>query len=98
MSEELALLYGKRSVLHVVPDSKYPAMYRIRRRDGSLSDLGNLTRVKDAAEVIASRELNIHDPAQLKWARGEPLGASYSDLNANRGRVPHSKENTHAET
>jgi len=32
----------------IVPDSKWPGMYRVRRPDGSLSDMVNLTRAKDA--------------------------------------------------
>jgi len=32
----------------IIPDAKYPGMYRIRRPDGSLSDMVNLTRARDA--------------------------------------------------
>jgi len=32
----------------IVPDPKWPGMYRIKRPDGSLSDMANLTRVRDA--------------------------------------------------
>ena len=32
----------------IVPDSKWPGMYRIRRPDGSLSDMANLIRCRDA--------------------------------------------------
>jgi hypothetical protein len=32
----------------IVPDAKYPGMYRIRRPDGSLSDMVNLARARDA--------------------------------------------------
>ena len=32
----------------IVPDEKWPGMYRIRRADGSLSTMANLTRCKDA--------------------------------------------------
>jgi hypothetical protein len=32
----------------VVPDEHWPGMFRIRRPDGSLSDMVNLTRVRDA--------------------------------------------------
>jgi hypothetical protein len=32
----------------IVPHPKWPGMYRIRRRDGSLTDMVNLTRAKDA--------------------------------------------------
>jgi hypothetical protein len=32
----------------IVPDPKWPGMYRIKRPDGSLSDMVNLTRARDA--------------------------------------------------
>ena len=32
----------------IVPDAKWPSMYRLRLPDGSLSDIVNLTRAKDA--------------------------------------------------
>ena len=32
----------------IVPDPKWPGMYRIRRPDGSLSEMANLTRRRDA--------------------------------------------------
>jgi hypothetical protein len=32
----------------IVPDVKYPGLYRIRRPDGSLTDMTNLTRAKEA--------------------------------------------------
>ena len=32
----------------IVPDTKYSGMYRLKRTDGSLSDMVNLTRAKDA--------------------------------------------------
>jgi hypothetical protein len=32
----------------IVKDSKYPQMYRIKWEDGSLSDMANLSRIKDA--------------------------------------------------
>jgi hypothetical protein len=44
-------------VLHVVPDKRWPQMWRIRDRDNSLSDLLNLTRAKDAAQSQALADL-----------------------------------------
>ena len=32
----------------IVPDEHWPGMFRIRRPDGSLSDMANLTRCRDA--------------------------------------------------
>lgn len=36
----------------IVPDGCWPGMYRIRFRDGSLSDMVNLTRAKDALRML----------------------------------------------
>jgi hypothetical protein len=36
----------------IVPDAKWPAMFRLRLPDGSLSDMMNLTRAKDALAVL----------------------------------------------
>ena len=35
----------------IVPDPDWPGMYRVQRPDGSLTDMVNLTRAKDAAFV-----------------------------------------------
>jgi len=42
-------LRRKPAKLHarIVPDPKWPGMYRIKRPDGSLSDMVNLTRARD---------------------------------------------------
>src|SRR5262245_48513424 len=32
----------------IVPDKRFPSMYRLKRTDGSFSDMVNLTRAKDA--------------------------------------------------
>ena len=37
----------------VVPDPDWPKMYRVRRPDGSLTDMVNLTRARDAATTLA---------------------------------------------
>jgi hypothetical protein len=36
----------------IVPDAKWPGMYRLRLPDGSLSDIVNLTRAKDALAAM----------------------------------------------
>ena len=57
-TEVLAVL----SVLHtrsldprIVPDVKWPGMYRIHLPEGSLSDMANLTRIKDALRATGHR-------------------------------------------
>jgi hypothetical protein len=37
----------------VVPDAEWPKMYRVRGPDGSLTDMVNLTRARDAARTFA---------------------------------------------
>jgi hypothetical protein len=39
----------------IVPDEKWPDMYRLKRPDGSLSDMANLARIKDALRTLNER-------------------------------------------
>jgi hypothetical protein len=39
-------------VVAIVPDERFPGMYRLKRTDGSLSDMVNLTRAKDALAAV----------------------------------------------
>jgi len=55
---------GRRSDYSVVQDEKYPQMWRVRRPDGSLSDMVNQTRAKDAAMVMLGRDLNVSQTAR----------------------------------
>jgi len=41
----------------IVPDEKYPSMWRVRSPDGTLSDMVNRTRAKDAALLMLDRDL-----------------------------------------
>lgn len=43
----------------VVQDPTYPVMWRVKRPDGKLSDMVNLTRAKDAAMVMLDRDLRL---------------------------------------
>src|SRR5271155_2019635 len=51
------LLRNRRRVGRVVPDSRYPKMYRSVRGYGKLSDMANLSRAKDAVLGAALRDL-----------------------------------------
>jgi hypothetical protein len=42
---------------NIVPDEKWPGMYRVRRPDGSLSDMVNLTRAKDALAAMEEKDV-----------------------------------------
>ena len=53
------LRIGRRSCGYsVVLDEKYPSMWLIRRPDGSLSDMVNRARAKDAAMAMLQRDLD----------------------------------------
>lgn len=50
------LFFGtKRTGYAVVRDGTYPQMWRVERPDGSLSDMVNRTRAKDAAVAMLDR-------------------------------------------
>jgi hypothetical protein len=62
------LYFGSRKVGEIVPDERYSGMWRVVRSDGSLSDMVNRTRAKDACEVIfegsARKERGRHSPSE----------------------------------
>ena len=55
--DELFRQGSRHPVLCIERDGTYPSMWRVRRPDGSLSDMANRTRAKDAALSIALRHL-----------------------------------------
>jgi len=55
------LVYGRRTLLRIERDRVYPEMWRVRLPDGSLTDMVNRTRAKDAAVSIAHRLLNMSE-------------------------------------
>jgi hypothetical protein len=78
---------GHKPIAKVVPDLRHAGMWRIELPDGSLSDMVNLTRAKDAAAVMAERGPPARDRRRLHWQKEpieEPLGSPYSDLNERR--------------
>jgi hypothetical protein len=36
----------------IVPNVRYPGMYRLRKPDGTLTDMANLTRIRDALRCL----------------------------------------------
>jgi len=48
------LYLGKRLVGEIVQDERYPTMWRVRLPDGSLSDMVNRTRAKDACAAMTA--------------------------------------------
>jgi hypothetical protein len=74
----LALHYAsaKHPLAEIVPDATWPGMWRVRWPDGSLSDMANLTRAKDAAWVIAQRGPPARDASRLHWEK-ESIGEAH---------------------
>jgi hypothetical protein len=65
------LHYGKsrKALAEVIPDDEHAGMWRIRWPDDQLSDMVNLTRAKDAARVLAMRNVASGDSLPLRWIR-----------------------------
>src|SRR5262245_15366800 len=59
---------GLRSDYSVVQDENYPRMWRVRRPDGSLSDMVNRARAKDAATLMLDRDLKALPDGQRRSA------------------------------
>src|SRR5262249_15332898 len=71
-------------VLHVVPDPTHPNMWRIRRPDGSLSDMANLTWARDGALTVALRILNAGSDLPKRGAYKGHRGTLQGSKAANR--------------
>jgi hypothetical protein len=56
-----------RPLAHVVPDHVWPGMYRVRWADGTLSDMVNLARAKDAAEAVTAAKFTHGNRRLLTW-------------------------------
>jgi hypothetical protein len=54
--------------LPILPDARYPTMFRVQLPDGTVTDMVNLTRANDAAAIIA-RDL-MRDSMRAARARG----------------------------
>jgi|SRR5690242_18241960 hypothetical protein len=71
MPDDLRLGVGGRFTgVSVVADCKWPGMWRVRMRDGRLSDMVNLTRAKDAA-VAHARTRGRGVSEYLRWDHRE---------------------------
>jgi hypothetical protein len=52
------LWYGKRRMGEIVPDTKYPGMWRSLMSGGHLSDMANITWAREAVRRAAEREID----------------------------------------
>jgi len=76
-----ALRYGhaRTPLVQAVPDAVYPEMWRLLWPDGQLSDLANLSRIKDAAIAICERGPPARNRLRLHWEinrSNSPRGAA----------------------
>ena len=61
--DRLALKGRASPAVEIVPEDSYPGMWRIRTQDGSLSDMVNRSRARDAARSILLGILNAQETA-----------------------------------
>ena len=94
------LLAGRRRFGRVVPDPKYPGMWRSVKAGGQLSDMSNLSWAKNAVLVAAERELEWEgrqrratDPTNCP-VNGVVSGGPSSPVRQNRqaGTEPHPEQ------
>jgi hypothetical protein len=53
------LMLGARNTgAKIIPDAKWPGMFRVEYPPGVISDLANLTRIRDAAVHLVAHHLN----------------------------------------
>jgi hypothetical protein len=67
---------AKHPIAEVIPDNRWPGMWRIRTPDGQLSDMTNLSRARDAAFVMAQKGPPARDGKLLHWQTA-PLGEAH---------------------
>jgi hypothetical protein len=65
------LYFEGRIVARIASDAIYPRMWRVIRPDGSLSDMANLTRARDAAVAQVLRNFNGKETALEAAYRGQ---------------------------
>ena len=61
------LHYQTTPVAEIVPDAKWPGMFRVLADGHLLSDIRNLARAKDAALAILERGPPRRNPNLLRW-------------------------------
>jgi hypothetical protein len=75
----IALHYGSAQtpLAEIIRDHRYPAMWRVRWANGSISNMVNISRAKDAAMAMAERGPPARNWRRLHWERSErPTEAS----------------------
>jgi hypothetical protein len=75
------------AILHVVPDKTYAGMWRVKFPDGSLSDMANLTRAKDAGRahalaILHSKLRHQETPSGGAYVRSSPTERMFNAKSA----------------
>jgi hypothetical protein len=63
--DALCRVGSRTPIVTIVPDDRYPQMWRVRRPDGSLTDMLNITWARDAARSFALALLNGNKQSRL---------------------------------
>jgi hypothetical protein len=72
-------LDGKgKGLMQIVPDGRYPEMWRLRLPSGGQSEMANWTRVRDAAMSYTLMLLNCQNNPQETGTEGPPVRSSQS--------------------
>jgi hypothetical protein len=89
-AEAMALYYGnaRKPLARIVPDGRWPGMWRISWSDGRLSDMVNLSRAKDAAIALCERGPPARNRRLFHWKK-EPskTGPAASPIRQNGERA-----------
>jgi hypothetical protein len=60
------LIFRRRTVATIIPDQKWPGMWRVQLPNGHITDMVSLTRAKDAAyaNAVSQIEQGLHGSAR----------------------------------
>src|SRR5262245_30336891 len=68
------LCLRQRKIVQIVRDQQYPSMWRIRLPDGTVTDMLNRSRVRDATRSVALTVLSVQERAQSRATRRKIAG------------------------
>jgi hypothetical protein len=72
MAEAMFVLHagdGGLPLVRIAPDASCPRMWRMHWPDGQVSDIGELTQIRDEATAICERGPPARDRRSFKWTR-----------------------------
>jgi hypothetical protein len=69
IGEAYGLHYGDAAtaLVRILPDEQWAGMFRMHWPDGSISDMANLTRARDAAAAICERGPPVRNSRRFHW-------------------------------